>query len=345
MTADLITAGLVAPRDVVDGAIEIRIAGGRRDGTRRIERPLQRSIIVKRDTGTDLAWLEHEAAMLRRIGAVAPRGELAPAPVGTPEREPMLAMEVVEGETLSALTSRIGTPPATVGAAIGRMLAQVHGLGPDLGDGGPAGGVPAAFDLARPGVAQYTGLGDSALDALGVAQRRGVCDLVAELAGEWDSRCLIHGDVRPSNVLVRDAEGDAPHVTLIDWESAARGDPAWDVGALFGHLLYEWAGSVPRDAALLTSSAATGSLPAIHAFAGTAWRAYRSAREPKRGDLLRAVRYAGAVLFEVSIALGVTGDEVSRAQTAPLQLAQNVLKEPVNAGRDLLGLTVPELFS
>lgn len=49
--------------------------------------------------------------------------------------------------------------------------------------------------------------------------------------GAWRIRCLIHGDLKHDNLLLK-AEAAGVRVTIVDWEMARLGDPAWDLAAL-----------------------------------------------------------------------------------------------------------------
>ena len=58
------------------------------------------------------------------------------------------------------------------------------------------------------------------------------------------SGCLVHGDLSPKNLLVTRmgadtdlAPGHLPQLTLVDYEVAHYGDPAFDIGFLLSHLL------------------------------------------------------------------------------------------------------------
>jgi 5-methylthioribose kinase len=54
----------------------------------------------------------------------------------------------------------------------------------------------------------------------------------------WHTRaCLVHADYSPKNVLLVDAEPEGPIVTLVDFETAHYGDPAFDLGFFLSHLM------------------------------------------------------------------------------------------------------------
>jgi aminoglycoside phosphotransferase (APT) family kinase protein len=72
--------------------------------------------------------------------------------------------------------------------------------------------------------------------------------------------CALHGDLRQPNVLTA-ARG---RLVLIDWDQAAWGDPASDVGSLLGDYLTEY--FVPTGAGL--------TLPRLRTFTGAMLRAY-----------------------------------------------------------------------
>jgi Ser/Thr protein kinase RdoA (MazF antagonist) len=54
---------------------------------------------------------------------------------------------------------------------------------------------------------------------------------VRRARGGWRTRCLIHGDLKHDNLLLKD-DGESLRVTIVDWEMARLGDPAWDLAAL-----------------------------------------------------------------------------------------------------------------
>ena len=56
---------------------------------------------------------------------------------------------------------------------------------------------------------------------------------LAAARARWAPLAVVHGDARLDNWLF----DDAGEPTLIDWETAGRGDPAWDVAAVVQDLI------------------------------------------------------------------------------------------------------------
>jgi 5-methylthioribose kinase len=54
----------------------------------------------------------------------------------------------------------------------------------------------------------------------------------------WRTRvCLVHADYSPKNVLLVDSEQHGASITLVDFETAHYGDPAFDLGFFLSHLM------------------------------------------------------------------------------------------------------------
>ncbi len=67
-------------------------------------------------------------------------------------------------------------------------------------------------------------------------------EAIAELAEAIVPSCAIHNDLKLNNILL-DLDWESPESTivrLIDWERAIWGDPAFDLGCLFGSYLEIW---------------------------------------------------------------------------------------------------------
>lgn len=342
----LCDAGVIAPREVVAGGVCVRPAGRRGARTLTLHRPGRPGVFVKRaGPGDPPGGSDHEAQVCRllalcgpQMAALVPR--TLPSPAGT------LVLELVEpARDLAQILAASPTARPEVGAAIGRALAMLHEV--PLGEiGGSA--PPMALALADPDVAAYASLSSANLDCLAEIQASGMDAPLRTLAGEWATDCLIHGDVHPSNLLFDHSSEEAPRLWLIDWEFAGAGDPSWDLGCLLAHHLGHWVASMPVGADHAVGSPvveATCPLERLQPAMVAAWRAYADHRWPDApsGDgLVRAIRFTGVALVELTLALGQDRHEMAEHGHRLLQLAANVLARPLEAAR-LMGFDSSDL--
>ena len=128
-------------------------------------------------------------------------------------------------------------PPDTVwaGARLGHAMGRWHRdtRGMLLG----AGTRPFAVDLVERTPVALGTLGTAA-QSLGQALLAdpGVGVALRRVAADWTPDCLVHGDVKWENCLFDGPPGARRGVRVADWELAAFGDPAWDVGCAVGEL-------------------------------------------------------------------------------------------------------------
>ncbi len=69
-----------------------------------------------------------------------------------------------------------------------------------------------------------------------VAAEPGFVPLVRRSRGAWRKLCVVHADLKQDNILL-DLAADPPRATVVDWEMARLGDPAWDLAGPFSRLL------------------------------------------------------------------------------------------------------------
>ena len=148
----------------------------------------------------------------------------------------------IEGECLDLVLPGFDDEALeALGAAIGRALADIHGIGFErhgfFGDDLTPG---EAIELNGKGVLAYlrhgltagparARLGDALADAqIALMTREGAA------IDDWQPPpCLVHGDFNPANLLVRrDAQGDWALAAVLDWEFAFSGTPPFDFGNL-----------------------------------------------------------------------------------------------------------------
>jgi aminoglycoside phosphotransferase (APT) family kinase protein len=348
-----IGSGVLSPAALVEGRVRMRHWRGRHGDTLTVEDLAGPSYFVKRrdDARDDTGALRREREVLARL---AGRPSLAShVPVVAPEvsDDRQLVLHLLSGAVNLAehhATSRgLAVPLA---AEAGRLLAVVHATPWAEGDR-EASAPPAVLAVAVPDYDLFCSFSGANLECVHVLQQTpGLAEALAELSAAWAPTHLVHGDVRLANLMAEDADGAAPPLWLVDWESAALGDPWWDVAGLLAGWLSVWLGSIPDLDGLGPSdlaAAAARPLESLRPGMQAAWRAYAACRgldaAASRTGLLAAIRFTGAVLVETAFSIGQDAPALSGHQLRHLQVAHNVMSRPVEAGVQLMGFGFDEL--
>ena len=205
--------------------------------------------------------------------------------------------------------------------------------------------LPHALFLHRPDHALYCDASSGNLQAVRIMQSFPAFGaLIDALTEEWRPSCLVHFDVKGDNILLS-AERGARSGWLIDWELAALGDPAWDVGAMFADYLGVWLWSIPITGEhppahylSLARLPSTRLQPALRAF----WELYRLVRgltgRAASAFLLAATRYCAVRLIQRVHEQTREAVDLLANAICQLQLSWNILREPELACVHLLGL-------
>ncbi|MCU0890169.1 MAG: aminoglycoside phosphotransferase family protein [Sandarakinorhabdus sp.] len=133
---------------------------------------------------------------------------------------------------IAALAPRVAPGLAAMHRATARLVraGDSRGLQAGLDDRLPW--VLALFDADAPPELWSHGLLAPVLNAAG--QRPALVAGIRRARGAWRPLALIHADLKHDNLLLKANGG----VTLVDWELARCGDPAWDLaGLMFRPLL------------------------------------------------------------------------------------------------------------
>ena len=69
----------------------------------------------------------------------------------------------------------------------------------------------------------------------------------------WRDRCLIHGDIRRENWILR-RKGRRAALHVIDWELSGSGDPAWDLGSALAEFVLDNVRGDPDQTVPLTEA-------------------------------------------------------------------------------------------
>jgi Ser/Thr protein kinase RdoA (MazF antagonist) len=357
----LIEQHLISADAIVAGDLEI-IDAGRRNQSLKILRHNGPSYLVKQPgegEQTSDATIRCEAWFYCHCRDDPQTAELRaylPALRGWDEARPLLVLELIDGRPLWAHYA--AAPPAEFpsdaagpfGTALGTLHRVFrHAL---MRDGTAMIGLPARppwiLTAHRPTPDIFISVSPANLQLLAMIQRsQPLAAGLDRLRREWRAETLIHNDIKGDNVLVTARTGESARVHIIDWELLQIGDAAWDVGSVLRDMLDFWLQSVPLSGDLepqLMLERAELPLATIGPAARAFWQAYRAAatvNAEAAGDfLLRALRSAAARLAQGAYELSCNRQEPPNLALAMLQLAANIMDDPMDASLHLFGIPV-----
>jgi Ser/Thr protein kinase RdoA (MazF antagonist) len=339
----LLSLGLVKRRAVVEEDLTV-VDASRRNCVYIATTAQGPTYVVKQGDRWTAPTLAHEAAVLRALAETPALADQVPTVAEHDPEAARLVLRSPAGGHDWTERHRNGRFPRTRAARLGRVLAVLHAL--------PAEGVddlPAGFDrmwglsLPEPSYEFVLGLSIGARDLLARLQgSAAVCERLAELRDADSDGDFVHGDLRWDNCLEVAVPG-APRRTrmlLIDWELAGRGAAAFDVATVLAEYLRAWVGSIPitepSDPGRLVSHARhplSRMQPAMAAF----WSTYRNA-SPRPPALKRVIELAAVRLLQTAVEQAKRFAAPSAHVVTLVQLADNMLRQPEEAGVGLMGL-------
>lgn len=349
----LLRRGHLTLAELIANGVKVYDAS-RRNGNFRVERQPGDALLLKQArepaASRTVAWEAGVYGVFQALPASHPlRRHTVPFLEYDNEEGVLVLRCIADARTLASHQNQGGAPigPAT---RMGRALGALHSL--ELGSSsmsalseGLPRRLPHALFLHRPDRALYYNASYANLQAVRIMQSFPAFGaLIDALTEEWRPSCLVHFDVKGDNVLLSAKRG-ARSGWLIDWELAALGDPAWDVGSMFADFLGVWLWSIPITGEhppahylSLARFPLTRLQPALRAF----WRSYRLARGLTGGAvtafLLSATRYCAVRLIQRVYEQTREVIDLLANSICQLQLSWNILREPELACVHLLGL-------
>jgi hypothetical protein len=345
---------LLQPADVVCGQVDI-IDVSRRNRNFSVVRDRGGGYVIKQGVGAEKSRLvRHEANVYRFISShrelktvrqYLPRFYLYDA-----EHCVLVVERVLDAHSLFEHHTKIGRFPRRLTRTFGEVVALLHRKmsPPEVGAAGLfVGRPPFGLSLHRPDLMILDHCSQAGIEFVRILQSdETACAHLDRLFSCWRPESLIHADLRWENCMVsmRPAKG-IRRLAIVDWELARFGDPAWDVGTVFGEYLAFWLLSTPIGRDLPPEEFLTyarhplGAIqPAIWAF----WTGYRtnSNREPAASEafMIRATEYSAVRLIQAAYERLQTANEVTAEAVLLLQLGVNILQRPQEAAVRLLGI-------
>lgn len=350
----LLKHGLADAESVVASDLLIEDVS-RRNRIFRISSERARSYLVKQGiTDEGSAAIEAEARFLRAIGKLRELNQVrdfVPSLVAYDHSNRILVVNLIKDAVdVRSYQGRTGRFSLTLTQQLGIALASLHQDTQALAINGAGqfGASPPWVLSVRATAADLVHTSPAGLRVHQLLQSAPtVATHLRRLQSLWAPGSLVHNDLKWDNYLACRSSSTRrfDRLALVDWETASIGDPCWDLGCVLSDFLSLWVLSMP-----LTDTTEIDSLPQLARFslesmqpaADRFWRAYVSARRytPAESEtvLARSMEFAGARIIQTAFEQTQMRSELSGNVVALIQLAQNVLDQPLKASRILLAL-------
>jgi hypothetical protein len=178
---------------------------------------------------------------------------------------------------------------------------------------------------------------------------------IAELIASAKPCCIIHNDLKLSNILVhQDWDYDQIHrnniIRLIDWERSTWGDPAYDLGSLIASYLHLWLSSLVMSKSMTIEESlrmATIPLeqlqPSITALTESYLNSFPQIIEYYPNFISRIIQFAGLALIEQIQSAIQYQKSFGNAGICTLQVAKSLLCRPEQSISTIFGESASKL--
>lgn len=344
--------GLLTPDSVVGGDY-VLIEAGRRHRNFRVKLAGAQGLFIKQSpavNGDTAVTLQREATfyqLLRDRPAFARYARVAPRIVDYDPAALTLTVELLpDCENLTEYHLRVGGFPGEVAQLLGEEMGDYHAsagriLSEPLNRALLPHRLPWIFQadettLQRP---EYGPAGAQLSQLL-----RGYPELIPrtrELVPAWQFDCIVHGDLKWDNLLVRHAGPGGASLHVIDWELADAGDASWDVGSVLASYLSFWSWQAERSQQPppeLFRPAQDPRREPFRAALGRFWAGYSGTHGPAPasagGYLVRCVRFCAARLVTTAYELLFNSPVAVESARSLLRLSDALLGDPRRFAED-----------
>lgn len=167
---------------------------------------------------------------------------------------------------------------------------------------------------------------------------------ILQLKDEWQVTTFIHGDIKWTNFLKSNKPNETS-LSLIDWELADIGDPLWDVAGLLQSYISAWVFSfnnaTPHQYTLNQDMQAFDiqqMQPSLQALLSTYFRLQNIAGDNLKKAAIKTIKFTAARIIQTSIEGVMFDPQIQANNIRCIQLASNILKDPENAFRQIVGI-------
>jgi thiamine kinase-like enzyme len=207
------------------------------------------------------------------------------------------------------------------------------------------------YGLERIGTEVFSKVRQDSLDFFRLYQRyENLGSAIADLKSSWTPTCLIHADLRLSNVLLHQ-DLETVRVRLIDWEKLMWGEPAFDLGTLMAVYLRRWLNSLVVHQALdlgtmlrLARIPISQLQPSLTALVRAYMNQFSEVFQDSPDFLERVLQFAGIVLIEKIVTQLEYYDPFNNSNICTLQVAKSLLCNPQQAALSIFAMPISELM-
>jgi len=349
----LLEAGVLRNDEVVGYGVEVRNVSRRNNGLK-VACPSGPSFYVKEGIGQERQ--RTVAAEARVLVDLLSGSARQPATASSflpqfvafdPDRCVLVTRLVPNGQSLVDLRPRYRLFSEGVARAIGASLGQFHCLADDAEANRRADApdfVPFPFIAVEPQLTMLLSLSSGNVELVRVVQNTDeFLSLLHAVRLSWNVDHLIHGDMRMDNCVLS-RRGRRSVVTIVDWELAGRGDPAWDIGTVIAEFIGAWLLSVPivqdttaQEVFRCSQFPFITIQRAIGAFIRAYYHACRTKRWTRSIGPARIARFAALRLIQIAFEQLQSASELTGQAVYLLQLSLNLLQKPDTATMAFLG--------
>lgn len=171
--------------------------------------------------------------------------------------------------------------------------------------------------------------------------------MMTDLASKYQSCCLTHNDLKLNNLLVNNSWEDKCLIRILDWERAAWGDPACDLGFMISSYLQVWlesmmlSNNLSIDESLELASVPLSVLhPSISSLTKAYLQEFPDIFHAYQDFLLNSIQFAGLSMIQQILSMIQYQKTFGNAGIAMLQVAKSLICTPEKSASTVFGSTM-----
>lgn len=164
-----------------------------------------------------------------------------------------------------------------------------------------------------------------------VKQHSNYVDLIKQCREQWQTKSLIHGDIKFPNFFITDKSQSM--LKLVDFEICDVGDPCWDVAGVLQAYLTWWIDFANAENIILEQQKES-----VNKFWNTYIQTTYDLFNDKQSLLKKCMEYTAVRMIQTTFEMASAQQQLHQNQIKTLQMSLNILLKPLQAATDLFGI-------